>query len=101
MQNLITSRPLHPEDIINVDLTLFLDGYHGDTSATFLLPEADKLGSELVEVTKEALEVGIRACGPGRHLKDIGREIQSVHSLFPRPVTPAVYDKVTSVGWGY
>lgn len=77
------SRPLHPEDIINVDLTLFLDGYHGDTSATFQLPETDKLGRELVEVTKEALEVGIRACGPGRHLKDIGREIQYVPSSTP------------------
>jgi methionyl aminopeptidase len=79
-QLLTISRPLHPEDIINVDLTLFLDGYHGDTSATFLLSETDKAGRELVEVTQEALEVGIRACGPGRHVKNIGREIQYVQS---------------------
>ena len=75
---LIDSRPLHPEDIVNVDLTIFLDGYHGDTSATFLLPEVDKRGRELVEATKEALEVGIGQCGPGRPLKEIGRAIQYV-----------------------
>jgi methionyl aminopeptidase len=77
---LIPSRPLHPEDIINVDLTIFLDGYHGDTSATFLLPEADKRGRELVEATQEALEVGIRECGPGKPLKELGRAIQYVAS---------------------
>jgi methionyl aminopeptidase len=73
---LMFSRPLHPEDIINVDLTIFLKGYHGDTSATFLLPEADKRGRELVEATQEALEVGIRECGPGKPLKELGRAIQ-------------------------
>jgi methionyl aminopeptidase len=75
---LTISRPLHPEDIVNVDLTIFLDGYHGDTSATFLLPEVDKKGRELVEATQEALEVGIRQCGPGKPLKEIGRAIQYV-----------------------
>jgi len=75
-QRLMFSRPLHPEDIINVDLTIFLEGYHGDTSATFLLPEADKRGRELVEATQEALEVGIRECGPGKSLKELGRAIQ-------------------------
>ena len=77
-QRLRFSRPLHPEDIINVDLTIFLEGYQGDTSATFLLPEADKRGRELVEATQEALEVGIRECGPGKPLKEIGRAIQYV-----------------------
>ncbi|OCF74587.1 methionine aminopeptidase, type I [Kwoniella mangroviensis CBS 8886] len=71
-----TSRPLHPEDIINIDLTLFYKGYHGDTSATFLLPEVDEQGTDLVEATKEALEVGIKACRPGRKYKDIGKEIE-------------------------
>jgi methionyl aminopeptidase len=79
-ERLMFSRPLHPEDIINVDLTIFLGGYHGDTSATFLLPEADKRGRELVEATQEALEVGIRECGPGKPLKELGRAIQYVAS---------------------
>ncbi|WWD17266.1 methionine aminopeptidase, type I [Kwoniella shandongensis] len=69
-------RPLHPQDLINIDLTLFFQGYHGDTSATFLLPDVDKLGRELVEATKEALEVGIRVCGPGKPYSEIGRAIE-------------------------
>ncbi|WVW83950.1 methionine aminopeptidase, type I [Kwoniella bestiolae CBS 10118] len=69
-------RPLHPEDIINIDLTLFYKGYHGDTSATFVLPDVDRQGRELVEATKEALQVGIKACRPGRKYQDIGREIE-------------------------
>jgi methionyl aminopeptidase len=55
-----------------------LDGYHGDTSATFLLPEVDKKGRELVEATQEALAVGTKQCGPGKPLKEIGRAIQYV-----------------------
>ncbi|WWC62004.1 methionine aminopeptidase, type I [Kwoniella dejecticola CBS 10117] len=69
-------RPLHPEDIINVDLTIYYKGYHGDTSATFVLPDVDKPGRDLVEATQEALEVGIKACKPGRKYKDIGMEIE-------------------------
>ncbi|WRT66407.1 methionine aminopeptidase, type I [Kwoniella shivajii] len=69
-------RPLNPEDIINIDLTLYFNGYHGDTSATFILSEVDKPGRDLVEATKEALEIGIKACGPGKRYKDIGGEIE-------------------------
>ncbi|OWZ60152.1 methionine aminopeptidase, type I [Cryptococcus neoformans c45] len=68
-------RPLHPQDIINIDLTIYLDGYHGDTSATFVLPEADKLGRELVSATQEALDLGIRVCKPGVQISEIGKVI--------------------------
>ncbi|WWC89287.1 methionine aminopeptidase, type I [Kwoniella dendrophila CBS 6074] len=69
-------RSLLPEDIINVDLTLFYKGYHGDTSATFQLPAVDKQGRDLLEATKEALEIGIQTCRPGKRYKDIGQEIE-------------------------
>lgn len=69
------SRPLHPQDIINIDLTIYLDGYHGDTSATFVLPEVDKLGRELVSATQEALDLGIRVCKPGVQISEIGKVI--------------------------
>jgi methionyl aminopeptidase len=59
-----------------VDLTLYFQGYHGDTSRTFLLPEVDEQGRTLVEVTREALELGIKACGPGMPLNGIGRVIE-------------------------
>ena len=76
-----------PEDLVNIDLTLYYNGYHGDTSATFLLPDADRLGHNLTDATKEALELGIRACGPGKKLSGIGKAIECVlfvrfHPLF-------------------
>ena len=70
------SRPLDPADIINIDLTLFHSSYHGDTSATFILPEVDEIGRELVEATREALELGISACGPGMKFRGIGQAIE-------------------------
>jgi methionyl aminopeptidase len=69
------SRPLDSRDIINVDLTIYLDGYHGDTSATFVLPDVDSAGRDLVEATKEALELGIQVCGPGVPFSAIGQAI--------------------------
>ncbi|KAF8885803.1 peptidase M24, structural domain-containing protein [Infundibulicybe gibba] len=68
-------RPLESGDIINIDITVFLNGYHGDTSETFLVGNVDDQGKELVEVTNEALKRGIGACGPRRPLKGIGRAI--------------------------
>lgn len=72
------SRPLHPSDIINVDLTLYFGGYHGDTSQTFLLPEVDEAGRNLVKVTQEALYRGIAMCGPGKPFSGIGNIIECV-----------------------
>ncbi|KAF8187210.1 methionyl aminopeptidase [Pholiota molesta] len=68
-------RPLHNGDIINIDVTLFFNGYHGDTSKTFLVGDVDEPGKELVEITDEALERAIVACGPGRPFKGIGKAI--------------------------
>lgn len=51
---------------------------HGDTSRTFALPAIDSLGKELVECTREALEVGIRKCGPGVPFSEIGTAIEWV-----------------------
>jgi methionyl aminopeptidase len=63
-------------DIINLDVTLFFDGYHGDTSATFLLPSTDKAGRELVAATEEALELAIGVCKPGVRFSEIGEAIE-------------------------
>ncbi|KAJ7146328.1 methionyl aminopeptidase [Mycena epipterygia] len=71
-------RPLEDGDIINIDITVYLDGYHGDTSQTFLVGNVDAPGTELVKVTNEALEVGIAACGPGRPFRDIGKAIHNL-----------------------
>ncbi|KAI0696824.1 methionine aminopeptidase [Cytidiella melzeri] len=71
-------RPLHNGDIVNIDITVYLDGYHGDTSRTFLVGQVDNLGKELVQITEQALEAGIAACAPLRPFRDIGKAIHSV-----------------------
>jgi len=71
-------RPLEDGDIMNIDITVFLDGYHGDTSRTFLVGNVDEAGRDLVSATDEALEAGIAVCGPGKPLKVIGKAIHAV-----------------------
>ncbi|KAF9474342.1 methionyl aminopeptidase [Pholiota conissans] len=71
-------RPLHDGDILNIDVTLFHKGYHGDTSKTFLVGDVDDAGKELVDITNEALERAIAVCGPGKSFKGIGKAIHDL-----------------------
>ncbi len=64
-------------DIVNIDITAFIDGVHGDTNATFLAGDVDEETRLLVERTKEALDRGIKAVRPGRRINVIGRVIES------------------------
>jgi len=70
------SRPLENGDILNIDVTVFLDGFHGDCSDTFKVGKVDKHADNLVKITKECLNEGISACGPGKWLRGIGHAIQ-------------------------
>ncbi|MBD0269431.1 MAG: type I methionyl aminopeptidase [Cyanobacteria bacterium Co-bin8] len=63
-------------DIINIDVTPILDGYHGDTSRTFLVGNPSPLARKLVEVTHEAMMRGIAEIKPGARIGDIGAAIQ-------------------------
>ena len=63
-------------DIINIDVTPILDGYHGDTSQTFFVGTPSPIAQKLVEVTKECLQRGIAAVKPGNRIGDIGAAIQ-------------------------
>lgn len=63
-------------DIINIDVTPLVDGYHGDTSRTFIVGEASSIARKLVEVTEECLMRGIAAVKPGGRIGDIGAAIQ-------------------------
>ena len=63
-------------DIINIDITVILDGWYGDTSKTFLVGKCTKLAENLVDVTKKALDIGIAAVKPFGHFGDIGNAIQ-------------------------
>ena len=69
-------RPLRDGDIVNLDVTIFLDGVHGDTNATYLVGDVDDASRRLVEVTRECLARGIAAVKPGRPFSDIGRAIE-------------------------
>ena len=71
-------RPLADGDIVNCDVTIFLDGMHGDCSATFLVGDVDPATRRLVDVTAQCLAAGVAAVRPGARLRDIGRAIQSV-----------------------
>ncbi|MFD1719036.1 type I methionyl aminopeptidase [Georgenia deserti] len=69
-------------DIVNVDVTAYLDGVHGDTNATFPVGEIDEESRQLVERTKVAMERGIKAVRPGRRVNIIGRVIESYARRF-------------------
>ncbi|OLP17838.1 type I methionyl aminopeptidase [Leptolyngbya sp. 'hensonii'] len=68
---------LRTGDIINVDVTLILDGYHGDTSKTFLVGQPSPTAQRLVEVTEKCLYLGIAEVKPGARIGDIGAAIQN------------------------
>ena len=69
-------------DIVNIDITGFIGGVHGDTNATFLAGEVDEESRLLVERTREAMMRGIRAVAPGRPLNAVGRVIESYAKRF-------------------
>jgi methionyl aminopeptidase len=64
-------------DIINIDVTPIIDGYHGDSSRTFLVGNVAEKARKLVKVTKECLDLGIAAVVPGARVGDIGAVIQA------------------------
>jgi methionyl aminopeptidase len=76
------STVLRDGDIVNVDITAYIGGVHGDTDATFLVGEVDEESRLLVERTREALTRAIRAVAPGRQINVIGRVIESYAKRF-------------------
>jgi len=72
-----SDRPLKDGDILNIDITVILDGWHGDTSRMFYIGEVKRKAQRLVEITYESLMRGIAAVKPGATTGDIGYAIQS------------------------
>jgi methionyl aminopeptidase len=72
------SKILKDGDIINIDITVIKDGYHGDTSKMFSVGKISPLADRLIKVTREALFLGIDQVKPGNHLGDIGYAIQTL-----------------------
>jgi methionyl aminopeptidase len=69
-------------DIVNIDVTAFIGGVHGDTNATFLAGDVDEESRLLVERTREATLRAIKAVRPGRELSIVGRVIESYARRF-------------------
>jgi methionyl aminopeptidase len=69
-------RILQDGDIINIDVSLFKNGFHGDSSKTVLVGEVDEFGQDLVDKTRQALKLAIAACGPQVPFGEIGCTIQ-------------------------
>lgn len=71
-----SEKRLKSGDIINIDITVIKDGYHGDTSKMFFVGKPAILSQRLVRVCYEAMKIGIEMVRPGIHLGDIGHAIQ-------------------------
>ncbi len=70
-------RPLEEGDIVNIDVTAYFDGVHGDTCAMFVAGETDAESEELIKHTEAAMWRGIKAIKPGRPINVIGRVISA------------------------
>lgn len=75
-------RPLEDGDIVNVDITAYYDGVHGDTCAMFEVGNVDEESHLLIERTRNAMMRGIKAVRPGREINVIGRVIESYAHRF-------------------
>jgi methionyl aminopeptidase len=73
---------LRDGDIINIDITAFKNGFHGDSNVTFLVGDVAQETVDLVERTRESLNRGIKAVAPGRAVNVIGRSIESYAKRF-------------------
>jgi methionyl aminopeptidase len=70
-------KPLREGDIVNIDVTLILDGWHGDSSRMYYVGEVPRRAQRLCEITHEAMMRGIAAIRPGATTNDIGAAIQA------------------------
>lgn len=76
-------RKLQEGDILSIDVSIFLDGYHGDNCGTIIVGnKSDDIGVKLIKATQEALDAGIAVCKPGACLSSIGEAIENVASSY-------------------
>jgi methionyl aminopeptidase len=71
------SKVLQKGDIVNIDVTVIKEGYHGDTSRMYCVGEPSILAKRLVDATFKAMWIGIHSVKPGGNLRDVGRAIQT------------------------
>ncbi|KAJ3998188.1 peptidase M24, structural domain-containing protein [Lentinula boryana] len=71
-------RILQEGDIVNIDVSLFYDGYHGDVNATYPVGKIDEDSQKLIRTTRESLDAAIKICKPGALIRDIGKTIEPI-----------------------
>lgn len=82
------SRPLQEGDILNVDVTVYLNGYHGDCSAMFEVGLVDQEGKRLITATEMCLKSAIEICKPDEHFCNIGNVIEETANKYNFNVIP-------------
>ncbi|XP_076062196.1 methionine aminopeptidase 1D, mitochondrial isoform X2 [Oratosquilla oratoria] len=82
-------RPLQDGDILSVDVTVYLNGYHGDCCETFLVGEVDAAGEDLVEAARKCRDEAIAICAPGVHFAAIGHKVEEVAYQNNYTIVPA------------
>lgn len=87
---------LRKGDIINIDVTVILNGYHGDTSRTFIVEKCSENAQKLVDITEKALHEGIKAANPGECISGIGLAIEN----FVKPHNYGIVEALTGHGVG-
>ncbi|EFN82565.1 methionine aminopeptidase 1D, mitochondrial isoform X2 [Harpegnathos saltator] len=83
------NRPLQDGDILNVDITVYLNGYHGDCSNMFQIGEVDSEGKRLITITELCLKEAIQICKPNERFCNIGNVIEEIANKHNLSVIPA------------
>lgn len=83
-------RPLCDGDLITVDVSVYLNGFHGDCAATYCVGEVDTYGKKLLSIAEMCMYKGIEACGPGKSFTDIGKAIETCALQYNHSVVPSI-----------
>ncbi|TFK29911.1 methionine aminopeptidase [Coprinopsis marcescibilis] len=71
-------RPLKEGDIVNIDVSLYYQGYHGDLNGTYPVGNIDEESAKLIRTTRECLDAAIKLCKPGALFRDLGKAIEPI-----------------------
>lgn len=71
-------RPLREGDIVNIDVSIYYDGFHSDLNGTYPVGKIDSDSEKLIRVTRECLDAAIKICKPGALWRDIGKVIEPI-----------------------
>lgn len=83
-------RPIQDGDLISVDVSVYLNGFHGDCAATYCVGQVDSYGKKLMNIAEQCMYKGIEACGPGKSFLGIGKAIEIIALKSNHHVVPSI-----------